>query len=71
MKLPALPRLSAPLLTLLASTFLVLAYNLSFWKTFFVATGGARLANLPVWLGAFAALVLFLMQHLPWSISGS
>ena len=59
MKLPALPRLSAPLLTLLASAFLVLAYNLSFWKTFFVATGGARLANLPVWLGAFAALVLF------------
>lgn len=56
---PAPPRLGAPLLTLLASAFLVLAYNLSFWKTLFAATGGARIANLPVWLGAFAVLVLF------------
>ncbi|MGX4642729.1 phosphoethanolamine transferase [Massilia sp. SYSU DXS3249] len=59
MKLPAAPSISAPLLTLLASAFLVLADNLRFWKTFLLATGGAHIANLPVWLGAFAALVLF------------
>ncbi|QCP14893.1 phosphoethanolamine--lipid A transferase [Pseudoduganella umbonata] len=53
-----MPRIGAPLFTLGASTFLVLAYNASFWKTFFSATGGLRLGNLPVYLGAFAALVL-------------
>ncbi|QBE67179.1 phosphoethanolamine--lipid A transferase [Pseudoduganella lutea] len=46
------------MLTLCASTFLVLAYNGSFWKTFFSATGGIRLGNLPVYAGAFVALVL-------------
>jgi len=45
-------------LTLAASMFLVLAYNLSFWKTFVVATGGAQWANLPLYVGAFAMLAL-------------
>jgi len=45
-------------LTLAASVFLVLAYNLSFWKTFVVATGGAQWANLPLYVGAFAMLAL-------------
>lgn len=58
MHIPSLPRTSAVLLTPLAAFFLVLADNLSFWKTFVRATGGAQLANLPVWLGACAALVL-------------
>ena len=59
MKTPALPRLSAPLLTLLCSIFLVLVDNLKFWKAFASATGGLHLSRLPVWLGAFAVLVLF------------
>jgi lipid A ethanolaminephosphotransferase len=54
----ALPCVSASLLTCAASAFFVLAYNFSFWKTFLAATGGARLANLPIYLGAFVALVL-------------
>ncbi|TWI60338.1 lipid A ethanolaminephosphotransferase [Pseudoduganella lurida] len=58
MNITRLPRISAPLLTLGASAFLVLAYNLNFWKTFVSATGGAQLGNLPVYLGAFVALVL-------------
>ncbi|QGZ43197.1 phosphoethanolamine transferase [Pseudoduganella flava] len=46
------------MLTLGASAFLVLAHNQSFWKTFLSATGGMRLGNLPVYVGAFIALVL-------------
>jgi lipid A ethanolaminephosphotransferase len=57
-KITTLPRIGAPTLTLGASAFLVLAYNGSFWKTFLSATGGARLGNLPLYLGAFLALVL-------------
>lgn len=56
--LPRLPRISALLLTPLVAVFLVLVDNLGFWKTFLSATGGAHVANLPLWLGAFAALVL-------------
>ncbi|MET0983474.1 MAG: phosphoethanolamine--lipid A transferase [Telluria sp.] len=59
MKIPASPAISAPLLTLLSSVFLVLVDNFRFWKAFAFATGGAQIANLPVWLGAFAVLVLF------------
>ncbi|GGY21387.1 phosphoethanolamine transferase [Pseudoduganella dura] len=58
MNITTLPRIGAPTLTFGASVFLVLAYNTSFWKTFLSATGGARLGNLPVYLGAFIALVL-------------
>ena len=52
-----LPRVGAPVLTLAASSFLVLAYNASFWKSFLSATGGLR-GNLPVHAGVFLALVL-------------
>lgn len=58
MKIPSLPCISAAQLTLGASAFLLLAHNASFWKTFLSATGGARLANVPLYLGAFVALVL-------------
>jgi lipid A ethanolaminephosphotransferase len=51
-------RLRPMQLTLAASVFLVLAYNLSFWKTFIVATGGAQWANVPLYFGAFAMLAL-------------
>jgi lipid A ethanolaminephosphotransferase len=54
----SLPRVGAAQFTLAASAFLVLAYNATFWKTFISATGGIRFGNLPVWLGAFVALVL-------------
>jgi lipid A ethanolaminephosphotransferase len=45
-------------LTLAAAIWLVLVYNLSFWKTFVMATGGLQLANAPLYLGAFAMLAL-------------
>ncbi|MET0321975.1 MAG: phosphoethanolamine--lipid A transferase [Duganella sp.] len=45
-------------LTLAAAIWLVLAYNLSFWKTFVMATGGLQLGNAPLYLGAFAMLAL-------------
>jgi lipid A ethanolaminephosphotransferase len=54
----ALPGVSASLLTVAAAAFLVLACNFRFWKMFLAATGGARLANLPIYLGAVVALVL-------------
>jgi len=57
-KIAPLPHIKAPLLTLGASAFVVLAYNLSFWKTFVSAIGGAHVGNLPVYGGAFVALVL-------------
>lgn len=52
------PRISAPLFTLAASAFLVLAYNQSFWQRFLLATGGFSLGNVPLLLGAFIALVM-------------
>lgn len=58
MKIVSLPQIKAPLLTLGASAFVVTVYNLSFWKTFISATGGAQLGNAPVYVGAFVALVL-------------
>ncbi|WP_227470322.1 phosphoethanolamine transferase [Massilia sp. YMA4] len=58
MRIAPLPRVGAPLLTLGASVFLVSAHNLSFWKTFVAATGGAHFGNAPVYAGAFVLLVL-------------
>ncbi|CAN7484181.1 phosphoethanolamine--lipid A transferase [Pseudoduganella sp. LjRoot289] len=52
------PRLSAPLFTLAASAFLVLAYNYSFWQRFLFATGGFSLGNLPLLGATFVLLVL-------------
>lgn len=51
-------RIDAPVLTLLASVFLVLVYNLRFWKTFIDATGGLSLGNIPLHLAVFLLLVL-------------
>lgn len=53
-----LPRIRSAYLPLAAASFLVLIYNISFWKTFMVATGGFRVANLPVYLGSALLLVL-------------
>ena len=58
MKLSFPLRIDATLLPLAASVFLVAAYNFTFWKNFFLATGGVHLANLPVQLGMFLLLVL-------------
>ena len=53
-----LPRIHSFYLPLAASSFLVLIYNISFWKSFMAATGGFRAANLPVYVGAALLLVL-------------
>lgn len=52
------PRISAPLFTLAASSFLVLAYNQAFWHRFLLATGGFSIGNLPLLAATFALLVL-------------
>ncbi len=57
MNLKAQPRIQAPLFVLLASAFLVLAYNVNFWRAFVQATGGVKLSNLPVYAGSFLVLV--------------
>jgi lipid A ethanolaminephosphotransferase len=53
-----LPRIHSACLPLAAASFLVLIYNISFWKGFVSATGGFRLANLLVYLGVALLLVL-------------
>ncbi|WP_395405483.1 phosphoethanolamine transferase [Pseudoduganella sp. UC29_106] len=58
MKLKSLPPVQAPLLTVAASAFLVLACNASFWKSFVSATGGVQFGNVPLYLGAVLVLVL-------------
>lgn len=52
------PRIHSALLPLVAASFLVLIYNISFWKSFVSATGGFRGANLLIYLGAALLLVL-------------
>ena len=56
--LSRLPRVNVHYLTLAASAFFVLMYNFSFWKTFFVATGGFQLANVPLYIASFTLLTL-------------
>lgn len=46
--------------TLAASAFLVLACNLSFWKTFIQATGGFHASLIPLYAGTFLILTLYL-----------
>ena len=46
--------------TLLASSFLVLACNGAFWRTFIEATGGLHVSHLPLYLATFLILALFL-----------
>ena len=53
-----MPRIHSACLPLAAASFLVLIYNISFWKSFVSATGGFRLANLLVYLGVALLLVL-------------
>jgi lipid A ethanolaminephosphotransferase len=52
------PRISAPLFTIAASSFLVLAYNQAFWQRFLLAIGGFSVGSLPLLIGTFALLVL-------------
>ena len=52
------PRAHVQQLTLAAAAFFVLVYNFSFWKTFFVATGGFQIGNLPLYLASFMLLTL-------------
>jgi len=53
-----LPRIHSAFLPLAAASFLVLIYNISFWKSFVSATGGFRMANLLVYLGSALLLVM-------------
>ncbi|MGW8395023.1 phosphoethanolamine transferase [Pseudoduganella sp. HUAS MS19] len=53
-----LPRIHSACLPLAAASFLVLAYNISFWKGFMAATGGFRASNLMLYLGSMLLLVL-------------
>jgi lipid A ethanolaminephosphotransferase len=50
-------RVNAATCTLVASVFLVIAYNLRFWQTFFEATGGVSLRNVPLYVATFLILV--------------
>jgi len=58
LKFTTTPRINASTLTLIASAFLVIAYNASFWRTFVAATGNVSLAHLPLHLGSFLLIVL-------------
>lgn len=58
LKLNTTPRIDASILTLIASAFLVIAYNTSFWRSFLAATGNVSLAHLPLHLGSFLLIVL-------------
>src|SRR5262245_50757212 len=46
--------------TLLASSFLVLACNGAFWRTFIEATGGFQAIHLPLYAATFLILTLYL-----------
>lgn len=43
----------------MASTFIVIAYNFSFWRGLINATGGVQLGNIPLYMAVFLILVLF------------
>ncbi|WP_229496598.1 phosphoethanolamine transferase [Massilia polaris] len=58
MKLSLPNRVGAAQLTLAVSAFLAAVYNLKFWETFTLATGGLSLANLPLHVAAFILVVL-------------
>lgn len=52
------PRVHVQYLILAVAAFFVLVYNFSFWQTFFVATGGFQLVNVPLYLASFTLLAL-------------
>lgn len=58
LKLSLPQRIGAAQLTLAVSAFLAAVYNLKFWETFALATGGLSLGNLPLHIGAFILVVL-------------
>lgn len=57
-QLESIKRPSAALLPLLASAFMLIVYNQAFWHGFIGATGGMKLASLPVQAGMFLLLLL-------------
>ncbi|MES2018428.1 MAG: phosphoethanolamine--lipid A transferase [Pseudomonadota bacterium] len=58
MKLTTSPRIGPATLTLLASTFLVAAYNTAFWRNFLIATGNFSLGHVPLIAGSFVVIVM-------------
>lgn len=56
--MPFPTRVGAAQLTLAVSAFLAAVYNLKFWETFTLATGGLSLDKLPLHVGAFILVVL-------------
>ncbi len=52
-----LPQIRSAYFPFAAASFLVLIYNISFWKSFMAATGGFRASNLLVYLGSVLLLV--------------
>ena len=58
MRLESIKRPSAALLPILASAFMLIVYNQAFWHGFIGATGGMKLASLPVQAGMFLLLLL-------------
>ncbi len=58
MKLTTSPRIGPATLTLLASTFLVAAYNTAFWRNFIIATGHFSLGHLPLIAGSVVLIVM-------------
>lgn len=58
MTLTTSPRMSPAMLTLLASIFLVAAYNTAFWRSFANATGSLGLSHLALIGGSFVLLVM-------------
>ncbi|MEA5097936.1 MAG: phosphoethanolamine--lipid A transferase [Burkholderiaceae bacterium] len=55
----AISRPHPAVLSLMASTFIVIAYNFSFWRGLINATGGVQLGNIPLYMAVFLILVLF------------
>jgi lipid A ethanolaminephosphotransferase len=58
LKLTISPRIGPATLTLLASTFLVAAYNTAFWRNFIVATGNFSISHVPLIVGSFVLIVM-------------
>jgi len=58
LKLTTSPRIGPATLTLLASTFLVAAYNTTFWRNFIAATGNFSWGHVPLICGSFILIVM-------------
>lgn len=54
-----LEKVNVAALTLMASTFLVTAFNFSFWNSFIKAAGGVSPGNIPLLVATFIILVAF------------